>query len=298
MRTLLITHAWQKVKTPIKHLDLPKDMIIGLIRRPLSDGTHEIIFPHGNDLILPKDEVTCIGESDTIANIHDTFLTPHPVMRSIVILGGSQIALNLAKLLRDHPVAIRIIEKEADRCAFLADQLPHCTIICQDVSSLDFLQSEKIDMADLVLVCTPQDELNMMVCLLAKQAGSKSVAVVLSKAEYHPIAEKLGVSYAVSPRLVTANRLLSIVLSSQVTRCVSLYENKAEVVEIKISLNSKITGIPINQLGPLFPKDFLIAVIQNRGRIIIANGTRILSPGDNVIVVTAPKHMNELERLF
>ena len=298
MRTLLITAEWQRVETPIKHLDLPKEMIIGLIRRPLDDGTFEVIFPHGDDLILPKDEVTCIGESDTIAKIHETFSTPYQAMKSIVMLGGSQVALNLAKLLKPHDTAIRIVDNNLERCAFLADRLPHCTIIHQDETNLEFLQSEKIDMADLVFVCTRNDEVNMMVSLLAKQAGCKNVAAVLAKAEYHSIAEKLGLCYAVSPRLVIANRLLSLILSSRVTSCVSMYENRAEVVELKISLDSKIAGIPIHQLGPLLPKDFLIAVIQNRGRIIIANGSRILTPGDSVIVVTAPKHMTELEKVF
>jgi trk system potassium uptake protein TrkA len=46
------------------------------------------------------------------------------------------------------------------------------------------------------------------------------------------------------------------------------------------------------------PKDFLIAMIQNRGRIMVANGNRILSPGDTVIVITSPKHAPELGKIF
>lgn len=293
MRTLLVGEGWKKVETPIKDLDLPKDVIVGLIRRG-----DKVIFPHGDDQIQTGDEVTFIGESDTVSRIHEYLQISYQEIKSLVLLGGSQVAFNLAKLLEGQDVAIRIIEKDPERCSFLADQLPGCTIIQQEITNVEFLESEKIDMSDLVVVCTSNDELNMMAALLAKQAGAKRVGVVVSKPEYQPMAEKLGMSFTVSTRLAAANRLLSIILSSRVTSCVSMYENAAEVVEIKISFDSKIVGIPITELGPLLPKDFLIAVIQNRGRMTIATGSRILSPGDSIIVVTAPKHLTALEKVL
>lgn len=300
LRTLTIPQKWKRSSTPIRDLDLPEDVIIGLIRRPQGgeSAKDQIIFPHGDDRILPGDEVTCIGQSDVISTIHHYFDVPQLKIRSIVMVGGSQTAFNLAKLLDKENISIRIIDKDFDRCAFLADQLPKCTIINQDGTNYDLLLSEKVELADLFICCTNNDETNMMASLVAKRAGAKKIAIVLSKEDFHPIAESLGVSFAVSPRLATASRLLSLILSERVTTCVSLYENRAEVAEIQVSLNSKIVGIPINELGPLLPKDFLIAVIQNRGRILIAKGNRILSPGDSVIVVTNPRHMNEFQKVF
>jgi len=79
---------------------------------------------------------------------------------------------------------------------------------------------------------------------------------------------------------------------------VSFYENQAEAVEINVSMDSNLVGIPLSDLGPLLPKDFLIAMIQNRGRTMIARGDRIISPGDTVVVITSPKHIHELEKTF
>lgn len=293
LRTFTIPGSWKRIYTPIRELDLPEGMIIGLIKRG-----DKIIFPHGDDVILPGDEATCIGEADVISKLPQYFHIPQFKISSLVLIGGSQTALNLAKILQKEGISIRIIEKDYERCVALADQLPNCTIINQDGTQLDLLQSEKVDRVGLVIACTNNDETNMMASLVAKQAGAQKIAIVLSREDYHPIAEKLGLAYSVSPRLATANRLLSVVLSERVTTCVSLYENRAEVAEIQVSLHSKIVGIPINELGPLLPKDFIIAVIQNRGRILIAKGNRILSPGDSVIVVSHPRHMNELQKVF
>ena len=78
----------------------------------------------------------------------------------------------------------------------------------------------------------------------------------------------------------------------------SLYHNQAKIMEIKVSSDSEIVGIPIADLGKYLPEDFLIALIENRGRIMIAKGSNILAPGDTVIVICHPKHIVELQKIF
>lgn len=148
------------------------------------------------------------------------------------------------------------------------------------------------------MACTRKDETNLLTGLLAQQAGCQDVVVMLSNTSYVPLLSQLGLNFSVSPRISAAHHILSQVLSGKVTSLISLYENQAEILEIEVSLNSRIVGIPLSELGQLLPKDFLIAVIQNRGRIMIAHGNRIISPGDTVIVITSPQHVQELEKVF
>ena len=69
MRTLLVPTNWKKQNIPISQLELPEELIISLIRRKTTSATKEltseekIIIPHGNDYILPGDEITVIGET-------------------------------------------------------------------------------------------------------------------------------------------------------------------------------------------------------------------------------------------
>ena len=44
--------------------------------------------------------------------------------------------------------------------------------------------------------------------------------------------------------------------------------------------------------------ELLIAVISDRGRLLIASGSHILSPQDEVIVICHPKHRSYLEQIF
>jgi len=305
LRTIMIPTTWRKVDVPLSELELPKGMIVGVIKRRetrshdyIEKENAKIIFPHGNDVILPGDELTVVGETEVIGDVHSYFGVSQKTVRSVVVMGGSRTAVNLVKMLEGLDVSVRLIEKDREKCQELAEVLQCSTIINEDGTNLDFLLSEKINLADAYVVSTRHDELNVMAGLLAKEAGCDNVIIQLSNASYGPIASRLGLGFTASPRIIAGNRILAKALSGTLTSLVSLYEDQAEIFEISVSKDSNITGIPISELGPHLPKNFLIAVIQNRGRVMIANGNRIISPGDTVILLSDSKNRNELKKIF
>lgn len=303
LRTILIPETWQGHSEPLKNFNLPPNIIVSLIRGEEAEegtgalGKRKVIFPHGNDAIFPGDEVTFIGEAEAINNIDEFFGVPQKNVKSLVIAGGTLTGLHLAQHM-PKDIDIKVIEKDYDTCAFLAEKLPHCTIIQQDATNVDFLHSEKIGTADIFIACTNNDEYNLLAALLSKEIGCEEAIIVLKEAHFVPLVKKLGLKHTVSPRTSAASQILSQLYSGKITSLTSLYENQAVVLEIKVSMESKIVGIPLSELGPFLPKDFLIVMIQNRGRIMIAKGDRVISPGDNVIVVTSPKYVEELNRIF
>jgi trk system potassium uptake protein len=305
LRTVVIPTTWRKSTIPLSDLELPKGMMVGLISRKKSQqhdymhsGAYDVIFPHGKTYILPGDELTLIGETDVIGEAHSYFGVSQKTVKSVVIMGGSRTAVNLSKILENHGVAVRVIEIDRAKCETLSEDLPNATIINADGTNLEFLRSEKVGYADAFIVSTRRDEMNALAGLLAKEAGCDNVIIQLSNAGYGPIISRLGLEHTTSPRIIAGNRILRISLSTTLTSLVSLYEDQAEILEITVSSQSPITGIPIHELGAHLPEDFLIAVIQNRGRVMIAHGSRIISPGDTVIVISNPKHRHELKKIF
>ena len=67
---------------------------------------------------------------------------------------------------------------------------------------------------------------------------------------------------------------------------------------MKVSKDSVLIGVPIADLKAYLPNDLLICVIESKGALMIGKGDRILSPGDNVILLTTPRSIHELEHLF
>ncbi|MGE3953615.1 MAG: Trk system potassium transporter TrkA [Parachlamydiales bacterium] len=295
MRTLTVPQKWKRAGIPLAKLDLPTGVLAGLIHR----RDHEaIIFPHGEDSFRPGDEVTLVGQTEPMEEIHEFFGMKQKRVDSAVIIGGGLIGTQVARLLLAHNVRVRIIERDRQLCTLLAERFPEAIVIHHDGSNLEFLRSQRIGDADITIAATRSDETNVFAALLAQEAGAKQVVAVVSEAAAVATLTRHGITHIVSPRSVAANQIIQIAQSESITSSTTLYENRAKVLELTVSMRSKIVGIPLAHLAPYFPKEFLIAVIQNRGRTLIADGRRILCPGDTALVITSPKQVDEVLSLF
>lgn len=302
MRTLILPPSWHHGDTPLSKLSLPNEVIVGLIYRrfhpddPKSEGT--VIFPHGKDTLRPLDEVTFIGQTDEMLTLHHLLGISQKPIRSAMITGGSRTALYLAKILESHHIDVHIIEKDYTRCVELSEQLQKAVILHHDATDLSFLRSQRLETKDVCISCTRHDDLNMMLGLFAKECGCRQTIITTSSPEHEKVVKGYGITHTLSAHNIAANRILSIVHGKSVSSLVSMYDSQAEIAELRVSMDSKVAGVPLEDLGASFPKDFLVGLIQNRGRILVGRGGRILSPGDSAIVITHPKHLETVQALF
>lgn len=295
MRTIQIPDRWDQGGIPICKLTLPPDLIAGLIRRKLDEG-EKILIPHGDDYILPGDQVTLVGEAKVMHRLHEIFHSPETSIRSVVLVGGSAVAVHLTHFLNQQKIGVRIIEKNSDRCNELAELLPHATIIHRDGRDPQLLRSERVQDADALVSCTHFDETNLLIASLAKQIGCKKAIAQITNGQILPILEKVGVLPALSARVNVANRILSILDEETTLSVASLSCDAAKIVELKVSPSSKVVGIPLSDLD--LPKGLLIAVIESQGRVMIGRGNRVLCPEDIVIAICHPVQIPKLQQLF
>ncbi|MFZ0565015.1 MAG: Trk system potassium transporter TrkA [Chlamydiales bacterium] len=306
MRTVSVPSRWKRAGVPLanrKELELPERLMVGLICRETSrkargSEKEHLIFPHGKDALQSDDEVTFVGESEAMKKLHKFFGIPQKIPKSVMIVGGSLIGINLARKLQEHNIRISMLDRDFNKCRYLSEILPNTTVINRDGTDYRFLQSEKVEGVDIFVACTRDDEVNFLAATVAHDLGIQKVIISLTDTSYQPLLDRLGIAHAASPRITASNRILSIARERMVVSVVSKYNNQAEIMEVKVSSASKIAGIPIKHLGPELPQDLLIAMIQSRGRIFIAEGTRVLTPGDTVIVVSRPEYLQEVKKLF
>lgn len=297
MRTLVIPSFWEQTHLQLAKLELPQNLLVGLIRR--THPTHEeVIFPMGGDTLLPGDEITLIGDAKAMVKIPDLFGVEQKTLKSALIIGGSTIALHTCKLLEDQGTEVKILESDEALCRKLAEELPNATILCHEITDIHFLLEEKLACTEAVICASSSHETNVLMAALAKQMGCPLVVPLVSEESYLPFLHNLGIRTTVSERVSISNRIHALIQAKPLFSISSLYEDQAKIMEIKVSSDSQIVGIPLVDLRSQLPKDFLFALIENRGRVTIPKGSHILAPGDSVIALCHPKHLPELEKIF
>ena len=301
MRTIIVPNEWKKSTIALKDLKLPDEMIIGLIKRRKQEGEttkEEIIFPHGEDFILPGDEITVVGETKFLYDLHSYFKIDKKKTKSVVIVGATGVGVRLAHILELRNVFVKIIEQDEKKCLEIADLLPKSTVIHEDGSNVKFLESEQIQDVDAFVACTNEDESNYLITSVAQHLGCKKVISLISDTTYAPILKSHNIKFSVSERVNIANRILSIIHEEKVLSIATVGEGCAKIIELKVSENCNLVGIPLSELSTKLPKNLLITAIENRGRVMIGKGNRIISPGDTVIIITSPDLLTDMQNLF
>jgi trk system potassium uptake protein len=165
-------------------------------------------------------------------------------------------------------------------------------------ATLHFCKKKALRKPILFIACTQSHETNILAAALAKEAGCKNVLALVSDESSLPFLKRLGISYALSEKASLARQIHAIIDNDSIVSIASLYNNQAQIMEIKISPESNLVGSPLSDLNAGFPSDFLIAMIENRSGVTVPKGNSILTPGDTAIVICSPKSVSEMQKIL
>ncbi len=273
-------------------------LLVGLIRRKNRDETYMLIFPKGNDILQPGDEVTIVGRTHDMHHLHHIFGIIDTKVNSAVIVGTSGVALHLIRYLIDKRIGVKVIEQDEQKCLAIARQFPDITILNHDGTDYDFLREEQVYLSDVFVACTRSHEINVLTAILGKQAGCKEVLAMVSDESIGPVLQKFRISYTLSERASLTRRVQVLLHDETVISLATLYENEAKILEVKVSNHSPLIDKPISALRGYLPDKFLIAMVKNQAGIIIPKGDTMLGAGDTVIVICCPESISEVKELF
>ncbi|ABR50488.1 TrkA-N domain protein [Alkaliphilus metalliredigens QYMF] len=277
----------------IKDLEIPESMLIVAISR-----SGQVIIPYGDTEIQSSDIIYVMGKKESINKFSAACGAPikRKTVKTVLILGGGKAGYHLAKKLCQHGVSVKLIERNKERCKYLADELTGVLVIHGDGTDVNILTDENISEMDALISVTGYDEENLLLALLGKQHGVDKVIAKVSRPNYVPIIEKLGIDLAVNPVLITASEILRFIQGGRVVSISLLLGGKAEVIEIIAEGDSKIVGKRLAEQD--LPRGIIIGSIVHKGKLIIPNGDSIINPGDRVVVFCLQSEESSLYKFF
>lgn len=258
----------------------------------------EVVVPTGETRIREGDRVVVIGPRQSVREFSNT-LAPEPILEDaddIVIIGGSEIGAQTARLFGAEGLEPRLIEHDSRRARELAEQLPETLVLESDATDVDFLVREHVDESDVVVAALQGDERNLLISLLAKRIGAERTIGVVESAEYVDLFETVGIDVAVNPRLVTAEEITRFTREYRTENIAMLEHDRAEVLEIEVDEQSLLAGNRIRDVIADLPDGVVVGAITRDGEFVTPRGETVVERGDHVILFLETAVLDEVTR--
>jgi trk system potassium uptake protein TrkA len=188
------------------------------------------------------------------------------------------------------------------RCIELNELLPSATIIHGDGSDQDLLLDEGLNNYSAVVPLTNSDEENIIISIFAAKQHVKKLITKINKQSFVGLIETIGMSSVVSPKELTAQKIVSYIRAksnsrgSNIRTLYKVVNNQIEALEFIAKKNSKVANKPLKDLK--LKKNILIAAIIKENEVIIPKGIDMIQENDSVIVITKDHMLDELSDIL
>ncbi len=279
---------------PLRNLPLNPDAVIVGIKDPKG----KFIVPGGDDIVHPGNKIYLLGKSKTLKDISSLLHHEKKRISQVTIMGGGIIGVQLAQLLENSKqhFDIKIIEKDAERCEELCRDLNRTLVLEGDATEIAMLEEEDTSRADAVVAVTGDDRSNIVVALLARQFGVSKIICEVMRPHYVPVYSTLGIDSVINPRILAASQILRLTRKEDAVAFSLLQDEMAEVVEIVLPENAKVTNKRI--ANAQLPRGMVIGSIVRDNEVIVPRGETMLLPGDHLVIFAVPEVSAILDRFF
>lgn len=216
----------------------------------------------------------------------------------VAIAGAGKVGAYIANDLAAAGHHVLVVEKDAAVVAKLRDQHVNATFALADAAEISELHKAGLGDVDVMVAATGEDQVNLVVSLLAKQefAIPRVVARVNHPKNQWLFNEAWGVDVSVStPHLLTALVEEAVSVGSLV-QLLTFEQGEAKLVEVTLAGSCPNTGIPLSKLD--VPRDATVVAVVREGHVVVPRGDTTLEAGDEVLALVTPESEARMKELL
>ncbi len=258
-----------------------------------------MIRPDGETLIEDGDEMYFLAARESIRRVMTEMRKEEDTARRVVIAGGGNIGLRLAKAL-EKSQQVKLIERDPQRARRVSELLENAIVLNGDAADEELLVEENIDSTDVFVAITNSEEANILSAMLAKRLGAHKTIALINKPSYAELIESGSIDVAISPQTITIGSLLAHVRRGHIVKVHSLRRGAAEALEAiahGTGASSRVVGRRVEEI-PL-PEGASIGALVRGDEVIMTHHDTVVNADDHVILYLSDRrHVEAVERLF
>ena len=284
------------INTPLRQLtDLfstLRAVVVGIRR----EGT--LFVPAAGDQIFVGDECYIFTQTEDVSRTMEIFGKTHAKQERIVIIGGGNVGLGVARALEAYTdrVRVKVIEKNRGIAEAAADALDRTIVLLGDGLDGALLEEANISSADAVLVVTDDDKTNLLASVRAKEMGCAMAIALINDPSLVPLMGPLDIDAYINPRATTVSSILRHIRHGRVRAVYSIGDAEAEVIEAQVLGTSPISGHRIKDIA--FPEGTLVCAVLKDGKPRKPTGDMRIDEGDVIAIFAMADDVPEVERLL
>lgn len=203
----------------------------------------------------------------------------------IVIIGLGTIGTTVLKSLSNMDHTITIIDEDKDTVESMIEKYDVFGVVGNG-ACIDIQREANVGGADLAIVLTNSDELNVFACLVAKNLGVKNTIARVRNPDYREqiieMKEQLGLSMIVNPEKETAEEIFNLINLPSVFQMERFAKGKVLLAEIIAEKGCALIGETLISLGKKLKTKVLVCAVVREDEIIIPSGNFMFQEGDRV----------------
>ncbi|WP_438959709.1 Trk system potassium transporter TrkA [Nereida sp.] len=284
------------INTPLRQLtDLfstLRALVVGIRREGV------LFKPEAGDQIFAGDECYIFADVADVSRTLEIFGKKARKQERVVLIGGGNVGLAVAKALEEqrHRIRAKVIEKNRACAERAADALEKTIVLHGDGLDRNLLREANIDSADAVLAVTDDDKTNILAAVRAKNNGCPMAICLINDPTLVPLLAPLQIDAYINPRATTVSSILRHVRQGRVRHVYSVGDAEAEVIEAQVLSTSQLAGRKISEID--LPEGVMVAGLLKGGKLIKPVGATRIDEGDVVALFAMSADVAEVERLL
>jgi trk system potassium uptake protein TrkA len=282
--------------TPLRQLTELFSTLRAIVVAVRRQGT--LFAPEPGDQLFAGDQVYIFTHTEDLTRTLEIFGKHAKKRERIIIIGGGNVGLAVAKSLEERTDRVRakVIERNRATAERAADALERTIVLHGDGLDLDILAEASIEKADAVLAVTDDDKTNLLVSTRAKAAGCPMAIALVNDPTLTSLMGPLNIDAFVNPRATTVSSILRHIRHGRVRAVYSIGDAEAEVIEAQVMSPSPIADQRIRDIA--FPEGVLVGAIKKGNEVIKPTSSTKIEEGDVIALFCMAQDVPEVERLL
>ena len=241
--------------------------------------------------VEPDDRLLVAGKPSAIARARRLLATPQRSQR-VIVVGAGDTGVQLSRVLAADDVRVSLLDASTARCQRVAPDLPGVTVLHGDGTNVAFLRDLQIDSVHALIAVTGEDEVNLMVSLLARQLGVPHTFIEVHRPGYAELYRQLGIEGIVGTYDMLARAAAQALVPGRLARTVAIPGTGYSLVEYRLPDDSEqrwtVADIPL-------PADSVLLSVCRGLEAHGAEPDREIGPGDVLIIAQPTRLLDRID---